>query len=454
MSTQFWIVQALGLVIVALTVASFFQKEKWKMMICLSLTNAFMIATYILSGSLLGGILVAGALFRTIIYFCYSRINKQPEPIIMVLFEIYYVIVSIILWDNVYSLLMIINLVVVTYTSWQRDVRVMRFGYVLSSLLLIPFDILLGAYTTAASEVIMLLSVLLSLIKYAKVTKNADNVAQRYFTANKNFWGSRVENFTNYDLIISNTVDETPFYNFCIVKNHENLFETVKEIKEKCKERGIKEVAYLPFDAKTFDEKASDANMLQMFFPVVFNDVWMKLIDGFNLNNTKCKIQNVEYCEVGNDKIGDIIDVYLRGYHAKTDVKDLTKNERMQVENLKKLNLQESQDGIKISAYIAYYNKNPISLVVTLSNNIEAFITKVSTVPIFRRKHVASSLMQFAIGKLRLKGVQEIILVTDKYSSNEKFYAFNSFVEFGQAFALDVTDIKNYKDFIENNKLL
>ena len=148
-----------------------------------------------------------------------------------------------------------------------------------------------------------------------------------------------------------------------------------------------------------------------------------------------------------------MIDVYFRGYHAITDTSKLDDDMKSQVENLKHINLTDVVDGFKVSAYLAYYNNNPISLVVMLSNDVEAFITKVSTLPIFRRKHVASSLMQYGISKQRLKGIQEIILCTDKYSANEKFYSFNSFVEFGQAFALDVTDISKYKDFIDNNTL-
>ena len=180
-------------------------------MLCFATTNAFMIAIYILSGSLLGGLLVAGALIRTIVYFIYNKSNKRPEPIVMIMFEIYYVVISIILWNNVFDLLMLINLVVVTYTSWQKDVRVLRFGYIFSSLLLIPYDILLGAYTTAVSEVIMLGSVVYSLIKYARVTKSSEDVAQRYFTANRHFWGSHVEKYQDFDMIISNTVDRNPF---------------------------------------------------------------------------------------------------------------------------------------------------------------------------------------------------------------------------------------------------
>lgn len=453
MDLNFWLVQGLGLGVILCTILSFFQKEKWKMMLCFAATNVFMIAVYILAGSLVAGLLVAGALVRTIVYFFYNRSNKRPEPIVMIMFEIYYVVIALVMWNSIYDLFMIINLIVVTYTSWQKDVRVLRFGYIFSSVLLIPFDILLGAYTTTASEVIMLFSVVYSLIKYARVTKSSEDVAQRYFTANRHFWGSHVEKYQDYDMVISSTVDKSPFYNFGILKNHDKLYDTILEIKERCNEEKIKEVAYLPFDAKNYDKRASDAHTLQMFFPIIFNDVWMKLIDGFNLNNTKCKIQDVVYKEVDESCIDQIIDVYLRGYHAITDTSKLDDDMKSQVENLKHINLTDVVDGFKVSAYLAYYNNNPISLVVMLSNDVEAFITKVSTLPIFRRKHVASSLMQYGISKQRLKGIQEIILCTDKYSANEKFYSFNSFVEFGQAFALDVTDISKYKDFIDNNTL-
>ena len=98
--------------------------------------------------------------------------------------------------------------------------------------------------------------------------------------------------------------------------------------------------------------------------------------------------------------------------------------------------------------FLAHFKRSKRSV-----NNVEAFITKVATIPIFRRKHVASSLMQFAIDKQRLKGIQEIMLVTDKYSANEKFYAFNSFVEFGQAFAFDISNLNRYKNFLNNNQL-
>ena len=213
----FWIVQVLGLVTVLLTIFSFFQKEKWKMMLLLSVTNAVMVTTYILCGQLLGGILVVGALIRTLVYFFYSKYNKSPEPIVMVLFEIYCMVISILLFSSPVDLLMIMNILVVTYTTWQNNMRILRFGYVFSSAMLITYDIMIGAYVTAISEVIMLISVIVSLIKYSKVTKSYKVVAQRFFRANKGLWGSFVEEKECYDLVTSN-LDKSSYFNFGIIK--------------------------------------------------------------------------------------------------------------------------------------------------------------------------------------------------------------------------------------------
>lgn len=445
----FWIVQILGIVTVLLTIFSFFQKEKWKMMLFLSATNVIMVATYILCGELLGGILVVGALARTLVYFFYSKHNKRPEPIIMVLFEIYCMVMSILLWGSPVDLLMIMNILVITYTTWQNDVRILRLGYVFSSIMLITYDIMIGAYTTAISEVLMLISVIMSLIKYSKVTKSYDVIAQRFFRANEGLWGSNVDEKEYYDFVTSN-IDKAPYYNFGIIKNRENISQCIQDIKQDCVRAKVKPMVYLPFDNKSYDTNTSDVYKLKVFFPVEFHDVWMKLIDGFNLNNTKCKIQDIEYRQIDETNLVDLSEIYLRGYLNKKDISCLTKEEKKKSKNFLNLNFNDQYNGYKLSAFIAYFNGIPISMLCMLSNKIESFITKVATIPEFRRKHVASALIQFAINKHRKDGVQEFILCTDKNSLNEDFYKFNGFVEFCQAFALDVTDMTKYINFLEN----
>lgn len=175
---MFWVIQGLGILATICTCVSFFQKEKWKIMIWMSATNVVLIATYILCGSLLGGLLCVGALVRTLVYFYFNKTNKRPQLIILVLFEIYYIVMSLLMWESPVDLFVLINLVVVTYTSWQDNIIILRLGYVVSSVLLICYDIILGAYMTVLSELAMLVSVVIALFKYAKATKSYHDVAQ------------------------------------------------------------------------------------------------------------------------------------------------------------------------------------------------------------------------------------------------------------------------------------
>ena len=452
MDTTFLIVQIIGIFTIFITSISFFQKQKWKMMLCLMFTNVLLSVTYVLCGDLIGGLLVAGALLRTIIYFLYSKINKKPEPIVMVLFQMYNVIISVLFWKGITNLFIILNLLVVTYTTWQDDLTTLRLGYVISSVLLCTYDILLKAYTTSISEIIMLISVLVALIKYRNITKNYKNVCQRYFNAYKYFWGCEIIDNKSYDLILS-PPNNSPYYNFAVVKNYDNIVETLKEIKGECKKHKIPETAYLPFNSKNYNVNTDAANTLSMFFPIVYKDVWMKLKDGLNVNNTKCKIKDVEFVKIDNSKIDDLIETYIKGYLDKTNKKSLNEEEKSTCKYLKNLKLNQEDAEYKTHAYIAYYKSNPVAMLCTISNKVECFITKVSTIPIFRRKYVASSLIQYCINKERDAGVQNFILLTDKDSIAEKFYKHNNFVEFGQAFALNIEDDKKYKDFLKTNKL-
>ena len=455
MGTIWWIAQGVGLIALIFTIFSFFQKEKFKIMLFNSITNASMIAVYALLNGYLAALLVGGALLKSLIYFYFNKRNKKPDTIVPVLFCIYYIVISIVMWDNWMSLLIVLDVLLVTYISWQNNVIVFKIGYFASSLLLLPFDIYIGAYTVALSELALLIQSLVGLPKFTKSSEVAKQIASKYFRANKAFWGSVVTSENGFDLVDSSVADKSMFYNMGILTKYDTVGETIKEIKSKLKKKGLPEIAYMPFDPGSYDELKDRAFFLQMFFPVAFHDTWMKLIDGYNLNDIRCKIDNVKHREVDENNVDDIITTYIKGYHAKNDLKDISENEKLQIEHLKKVDFSDKVvDGFKTHAYLSYYNEQPVCLVCLLSNGKEGYITKVCTLPTFRRKHIASSLMQYAISKERKNGLRNIVLVTDKYSTNEKFYSYNSFVEFAQGFAFDVSNMEKFNHYLKTNEIL
>lgn len=130
---MFELVQILGLVSTFCACVSFFQREKWKMMLWLSATNAILVTTYILCGRLLGVLLCVGALIRTIVYFFFNKANKKPNIVVLLVFETYYVVMSIIMWSSAIDLFMLFNLIFITYNTWQGNGNLLRWRYVISA---------------------------------------------------------------------------------------------------------------------------------------------------------------------------------------------------------------------------------------------------------------------------------------------------------------------------------
>ncbi|MDE6583209.1 MAG: YgjV family protein [Clostridia bacterium] len=447
----FWLVQAIGIIQVIVLSASFFFKVKWKMMLLLTCSNILAIVVLLFSGTLSGALLVVGAAVRTIIYFLYSKFNKKPDIVIVLLVLVYITVITIVFWSGPLDLIMFFSLALITVATWQNNVTILRISYVIDGLLLLPYYIILGAYTSAVCELISAVSSFASLIKYSNTTENPIHISQRFITANKNLWGSNIYNYDTFDLVASNNGDKTSHSNYCVLKDYNNVYSSIEKIKEECKKNNIKEVVYFPFNTRHYNNETSLANTLNMFFPIERNDVLMKLIYGFNMNNTKCMLKEVEFKEVDETKIFDIVDLYIKCYFKKDSEKELTKSQKAEIQNLKNINLTDAVNGYKFCAYVAYYKGKPIAFLIMMNNAIEAFVTKVGTLSLFRQKNVATALLQYGITSQRAKGVQDIIIVTDKHSTSEEFYKFNNFKEIGQGYAFDVSDISKYKDFVENN---
>ena len=170
---MFWLVQGIGVLTTLVTVLSLIQKEKWKIMLYLSFSNVLLIITYILTGNTASSILCVGAFLRTIVYFTYSKCNKKPNIYVLIGFLAYFTTVFIIFWQSYVDLLMLLNLSMLTYTTWQDNTKLLRYGYIVSSILLATFDILVGAYTTAISDILLLISAICGVIKYKE--KPTDN---------------------------------------------------------------------------------------------------------------------------------------------------------------------------------------------------------------------------------------------------------------------------------------
>ena len=148
------------------TVMGLFSKSKDRCMLFISVYNVLILITYILMGQISGSIMVVIATARSVTFFVYSKKNLKPNIFVFVLFEVVSVVALTLSWGNILSLILLTNLVFTTYTNWQNNMTVLRLGMFVSGILLIVYDICIGAYTLIISEGIFFASAVISIIKY------------------------------------------------------------------------------------------------------------------------------------------------------------------------------------------------------------------------------------------------------------------------------------------------
>lgn len=149
----------------AFVVIGLFCKNKDRVMFYTSIYNALIIATYFLLGQIAGSVMAIFALVRSFTYFIFAKKNMKPNLWVMILFEVVAVIAMILTWDSYISIILLVNLCMCTYTSWQDNMTILRIGFVISGFLVLAYDLIVGAYILAISETIFTTSAIISLVK-------------------------------------------------------------------------------------------------------------------------------------------------------------------------------------------------------------------------------------------------------------------------------------------------
>ncbi len=142
------------------------QKKKWAMMLFLTLNNAFCVTMYFVFGRMTTAALCTVAAIRTIVYMIFALKNKKPNWMVLVIFEIGFVLASVYTWQDPLDWLPLMALMVSGYTSWQDNTFILRLGYIINPSLYIVYKAIIGAYIAIIPEAFLLIGNFIALIYY------------------------------------------------------------------------------------------------------------------------------------------------------------------------------------------------------------------------------------------------------------------------------------------------
>lgn len=431
---NFIIAQLISVITVVATIVGLFQKEKFKTLICFTVCNVTMMLTYFFLDRLLSIILVAIATIRTIVYFIFVIKNKKPNIFVFVTFEVALVVTSVLLWKDYIDLLMLVNLSIVTYTTWQDDMKILRIGYIVSAIFLIVYDILAKAYVGAVSELILFISSVLAFVKF-NVKNKIKNVVKAFYGAISKMYDINIEEKDGYALIVSKAVDDV-YNNFALVDSIKDFKKIKRKLGKDLEKNAGKKAVY--FHCAN-NENVNAIISLAQKNKLLFHDVWMKLRTGFNPNSKKCLLENVEYkkCDEKNKK--EIIKLFDKGFVHQLGENIYKYSEKYIEVYENKLNENFINDK-ELTPYVAFYKGKPISYLMVHKKGANAFLCQITTLYKYRKKGVASHLIKYAISVERKNGIEDFYLVTEKFTWLEAFYLKNDFQDISEGFCIELQD--------------
>lgn len=429
---MFLAAQIVSIVTIISTIIGLCCKNKYNIMLFMTLSNISMFATYLLLGRHLGCLLVGGGILRTLIYFLYAKFNKKPQLVFVIFFEIYVVLLSLFLWKDFTDLFMIANLCLITYTTWQDNMAVFRIGYIASSVFLITYDISVGAYVGCVSEVIMLLVSVWALVKYDYINRIKDIVEHFYSTIAPTYEMQFKQNGNAKYIICHNINDE--YNNFCYLKSPKDAEENLQEIKKTFELEGRRPAVYFQSVA---NENINEIVAFSKTHKLLFHDCWMKLKTGYRNKTKKCQLKGVSFRLADERDAKDLLYVFKAGF-VDCSGNDVYKYSNDYYVQYKKVMENKALKEHNIYPYIGYYENQPICVLFIYVNGTNAYLCQITTLEKFRRNGVASNLINYSIQNQRKRGIENFYLVTEKYTFLETFYLKNNFEEVSQGFCFDI----------------
>ena len=169
---------ALGFISVALFFYSYQRTQKSKIMVIQTVATALSCVQYLLIGALSGFALNVVCIIRNFVFF-YREKNNKTDLAAPVAFAVAMAIVSIFSWEGIHSLLITLGLVVNTVCMGVFDAKNFRKTILISSSLILIYNIFALSYSGILSESISLVSVVIGIIRYRNTQPQPISTAKK-----------------------------------------------------------------------------------------------------------------------------------------------------------------------------------------------------------------------------------------------------------------------------------
>lgn len=162
------IAQAIGLLSLVLSLASFQQKRRSRLMLLQMLASLSCAVSLIMLGGITGGILDLIAFSRTVVFSQRGKHRWADSPLWLVGYIVLIVAVGIITWEqgSIVSLFAILGTVLSTLALYMKEPRLIRLISLLVGPCWIAYNFVYGSAFGILNELIAMTSIIVALVRH------------------------------------------------------------------------------------------------------------------------------------------------------------------------------------------------------------------------------------------------------------------------------------------------
>ena len=174
-------VQIVFQILVAMVlVLAILQKEKWKMMLLYVIDNILLAVMFFAFERISAGVMSIVGAIRMLVFMIYALKKLKPNIFWLLIFEISFIALTIITWQDAFDLLPLFALMLSCFGGWQDNPFVLRLFFIFNGILYVTYEAIIGAYISLAVEILNLICTIIGFIYYS-ILKKETPILQNLF---------------------------------------------------------------------------------------------------------------------------------------------------------------------------------------------------------------------------------------------------------------------------------
>lgn len=170
---SFVIAQLIGFCAMATAITSFQLRKRKNILIFQLICTAFWTLHFLVLGNLTGCLLNGVQTVRCVIYYFKENQKWAQNRIWLFLFLIAGAVVGVLTWENIWSLLPIVGMLISTVSLWMNKPKHIRLLSLPVSGVWLVYDVICKSYAGVCNEIFLLISVSLALLRLDRSKKEA-----------------------------------------------------------------------------------------------------------------------------------------------------------------------------------------------------------------------------------------------------------------------------------------